>query len=88
MKDIVCWFSGGITSALACKLAIDEYGEDRCRVIFIDTSNEDEDTYRFLKDCEVLYNLPIETIKSSRFGGVEEVWDKYTENVQVRLSKQ
>lgn len=37
MKDIICWWSGGITSAVACKLAIDMYGKDRCRVIMIDT---------------------------------------------------
>ena len=26
MKPVVCWFSGGITSAVACKLAIDLFG--------------------------------------------------------------
>ena len=61
-KDIVCWFSGGITSAVACKKAIDIFGTDRCRVIFIDTENEDEDTYRFKDDCEKWYGVEIETI--------------------------
>lgn len=61
-RDIVCWFSGGITSAVACKKAIDIFGKDRCRVIFIDTKNEDEDTYRFKDDCEKWYGIEIETI--------------------------
>ena len=36
-KDIVCWWSGGVTSAVACKIAIDLYGLENCRFIFIDT---------------------------------------------------
>jgi hypothetical protein len=27
-KDIIAWWSGGITSAVACKLAIDLYGRE------------------------------------------------------------
>ena len=48
---IICWWSGGITSAVACKLAIDEYGTGNCKVIMLDTRNEHDDTYRFLSDC-------------------------------------
>ena len=50
-NDIICWWSGGIASAVACKLSIDIYGIDRCRFIMIDTANEDLDTYRFRDDC-------------------------------------
>ena len=46
-KDIVCWWSGGVTSTVACKIAIDLYGLENCRFNFIDTKNEDDDTYRF-----------------------------------------
>lgn len=59
---IIAWWSGGVTSAVACKKAIDLYGVDVVDVIFIDTDNEDYDTYRFLKDCEKWYNLRIKTI--------------------------
>ena len=34
---IICWWSGGVTSAVACKLAIDLYGKDQCKVIMLDT---------------------------------------------------
>ena len=62
-KKIICWWSGGITSAVACKLAIDMFGSNNeCRVIMIDTQNEDDDTYRFLKDCEAWYGIKIEMI--------------------------
>ena len=47
-KKIICWWSGGITSAVACKIALDLFKDkNECRVIMIDTGNEDEDTYRF-----------------------------------------
>ncbi len=78
MKDkIISWWSGGITSAVACKLSIDLYGKDNCRIIFIDTKNEDDDTYRFMADCSKWYDLPIETITSDKHESVQDVWLKY-----------
>mgnify|MGYP005994958479 FL=1 len=78
MKNkVIGWWSGGITSAVACKLAIDLYGKENVRVIFIDTRNEDEDTYRFMKDCSEWYGLPIETISSDKHEKIEDVWVKY-----------
>ena len=40
MEKVIAWWSGGITSAVACKLAIDFYGKDNVQVLFIDTQNE------------------------------------------------
>lgn len=80
MKDITCWWSGGITSAVACSKAIDIFGVDRCRVIMIDTKNEDADTYRFKMDCEKWYGLNIESISAipEKYTSIEDVWDKYS----------
>lgn len=75
-KDIITWWSGGVTSAVTCKICIDLYGKDRVRIIFIDTRNEHDDTYRFLRDCEKWYGLPIETI-SSQYESIEGVWKTY-----------
>lgn len=79
MKKVVCWWSGGITSAVACKVALDLFGKDACRVIMIDTQNEHEDTYRFKKDCEVWYDKNIEVI--TEIGGdyesIQDVWLKH-----------
>lgn len=76
-KDIIAWWSGGITSAVTCKLCIDLYGKERVRIIFQDTRNEHDDTYRFLKDCQEWYGIEIETISSKKYKNIEEVWYKY-----------
>lgn len=90
-RRIICWWSGGITSAVACKTAIDLFGKDRCRVIMIDTRNEDGDTYRFKKDCEVWFGLDIEVISGIESDGdssqyidighgyksIQDVWEKH-----------
>lgn len=66
-KKIICWWSGGITSAVACKTALDLFKDkNECRVIMIDTGNEDEDTYRFRTDCEEWYGIKIEIISALR----------------------
>ena len=78
-KDIIAWWSGGITSAVACKKAIELYGVDRVRVIMIDTQNEHPDTYRFKSDCEKWYKLPIEIITGigEKYGNIFDVWRKH-----------
>lgn len=78
---VVAWFSGGITSAVAVWVAISLFGLSRVRIVFIDTQNEDEDTYRFLADCEEWYGKKIERITAIDPGGeyrsIEDVWDKF-----------
>lgn len=84
-NPIIAWFSGGVTSAVACKLAIELFGKENIRCVFIDTQNEHEDTFRFLKDCEKWYELPIESITGlgsegllgGRYNTIEDIWDKY-----------
>ena len=74
-SPVICWWSGGVTSAVACKIAIDLFGKENCRVIFIDTRNEDDDTYRFKDDCSKWYSLPIELISSNKRSCIQEVWE-------------
>jgi hypothetical protein len=78
-KKIICWWSGGITSSVSCKIAIDLFGIDNCRIIMIDTKNEDDDTYRFLKDCEKWYGKSIEIISAigDKYGSIEDVWESF-----------
>jgi len=73
----ICWFSGGVTSAVACKLVIDRYGVDKCRVVFIDTMNEDPDTYRFKSQCQDWYGVEIEAVKNDKYTDIQSVWHKY-----------
>lgn len=75
--QIICWWSGGITSAVACKLAIEIYGLDACRIIMIDTKNEDSDTYRFKADCEKWYGKEIEVITNEKHETIQDVWVKF-----------
>lgn len=74
---IICWWSGGITSAVACKLAIEKYGKSNCEIIMLDTGNEHVDTYRFLQDCEKWYGLPIKLLKSNNYKDIQETWYKH-----------
>jgi hypothetical protein len=78
-NDIICWWSGGVTSAVACKVAIDIYGIDRCKIIMIDTQNEDDDTYRFKLDCEKWYGKEIDTITyiGDKYESIQDVWRKH-----------
>jgi len=75
-KDIICWWSGGVTSAVAIWLAIELFGNDRIRIIFIDTFNEHPDTYRFKDDCQKWYGIEIETISGigSEYKRIQDVW--------------
>lgn len=76
-KDIICWWSGGVTSAVACKIAQDLYGADRCRFIMIDTKNECIDTYRFMADCRRWYGQEIEVITDEEYEDIFDVWRKH-----------
>jgi hypothetical protein len=76
-KKIICWWSGGITSAVACKLAMDIFTPDVCDLVFIDTKNEDEDTYRFKDDCELWYGKQIKSISRNDVNDIRDVWYKY-----------
>lgn len=74
---VICWWSGGITSAVACWIAIQLYGLSNCRIVMIDTGNEDEDTYRFKMDCERWYGKEIEVIRNEKYERIQEVWIKF-----------
>lgn len=73
---IIAWWSGGVTSAVTCKLCIDWFGVESVRVIFIDTKNEDDDTYRFKSECEKWYGRNIETLTNPDFENIQQVWYK------------
>lgn len=57
---IIGWFSCGVTSAIACKLAIDEYGKDNVRLFYIEIDSAHKDNERFILDCEKWMGVKIE----------------------------
>lgn len=75
-NPVVAWWSGGVTSAVTCKICADWFG-DNVRFIFMDTKNEDESTYVFKNQCEAWYGKEIETISNENYSNIKEVWLKY-----------
>ncbi len=75
-KTIIAWWSGGMTSAVACYWALKTFRY--VEIIFLDTKgNEDDDTYRFKNDCETLYNQKIVTLSNEKYDKIQDVWIKY-----------
>lgn len=54
MEKYLGWFSCGVTSAVACKIAIDS-GKD-VDLWYLETGAEHEDNKRFIADCERWYD--------------------------------
>lgn len=76
-SPVIAWWSGGADSAITCWLCLNWFGKENVRVVFIDTKNEDEDTYRFKSDCEVWWGVEIENISTDKWDNIEEVWEHY-----------
>lgn len=70
-KEIISWWSGGLTSAVACRLALEKY--DNVRLIYIHINSHHKDTLRFKKDCEKWYGKEIEMCQSEKFKDQFEV---------------
>jgi len=70
---IIGWFSCGVTSAVACKLAIDKYGVDQVELFYIQIDSAHSDNVRFINDCEKWYGKKINIVSS----------DKYTDQFDV-----
>lgn len=73
MKTI-CWFSCGVTSAVACSIAVRRY-ED-CKVIFIATGQEEKDSLRFLNDCQEWFQHDIEIVHNEKYKDAWAVWEQ------------
>lgn len=59
------WWSAGITSAVACKMALEMYEDVELYYIHIDTAHPDNE--RFKRDCENWYGVEIKTLKSFEY---------------------
>lgn len=71
---VLCWFSAGITSAVACKKAIEKYGKVEIYYIGIRTAHSDND--RFISDCEKWFGQKINTISSRKYFDQFDVIEK------------
>ena len=68
---IVAWWSAGITSAVACKMALELYDNVELFYIHIDTAHKDNN--RFKRECEEWYGQKINVLKSSKYADQFEV---------------
>ena len=59
MKTI-SWFSAGVSSAVATKLAI----ADVDQILYIDIEDHHPDSLRFVKDCEKWFGIPVQIVRS------------------------
>ncbi len=76
-NPVIVWWSGGVTSAVTAWLCVQWFGVDCVRIVFMDTRNEDDDTYRFKRECENWYGKQIETITHEKYQNIKEVWYEF-----------
>lgn len=74
-RRVIAWFSAGAASAVATKLAINDYG-DRVVVASIDPGSEHPDNERFVNECEEWFGRPVTRLKSDRYEDTWEVFEK------------
>jgi len=65
----VSWFSAGVSSAVATKLMIEQID----KIIYQHIDDMEDDTMRFVRDCEAWFGKPIE-IRQSPYKSVENAW--------------
>jgi hypothetical protein len=65
---IVSWFSAGVSSAVATKLALNKHKD--VKIIYTHIEDQHEDTLRFVSDCEKWFERKIE-IQQSELKSVE-----------------
>lgn len=58
------WWSAGITSAVACKMGLELYGN--VRLYYIETGKAHPDNARFKADCEKWYGQEIMTVQNTK----------------------
>lgn len=73
---IICWFSCGVTSAVACKIAVDKYGADNCLLIYIEIDSAHKDNERFISDCEKWIGTKVIKRRSNKYNDQFEVIEK------------
>lgn len=71
-RRTIGWFSCGAASAVAVKLALQEY--PRAIAVYCETGAEHPDNSRFMKDCEDWFGSTVKRIRSSEYRDTWDVW--------------
>ncbi len=76
VERVVIWFSAGVTSAIAAKVAVDKYRSlYPCHLVNTDTGSEDDDNLRFMHDVSTWLDLPLEIIRNEKYEDTFAVYD-------------
>lgn len=78
-KKFLGWFSCGVTSAVACKVALECFGSD-VELIYFETGAAHPDNTRFIAKCEDWYGREIRIERSPKFSCPLDVAKKYLFN--------
>lgn len=70
----IIWFSGGVTSAVATKIALRKYRD--VQIYYIETNAQDPDTQRFLVDCRKWFQHDIHIRMSLKYHNPIDVFRK------------
>lgn len=70
----IAWFSCGITSAVACKLAVETWDDVELYYIHIDSHHSDN--WRFIADCEEWIGKKINIVQSHKYKDQFDVIEK------------
>ncbi len=68
ISRVVIWFSAGVTSAVAAKIALNKYRDVLpVHLVMCDTGSEDDDNLRFANEVAQWLNLPLEIIRNEKY---------------------
>lgn len=70
----LAWWSTGAASAVMCRLILREQPDTL--IVRCETSNEDPDNYRFEADVVRWLNRSVTVLKSEKYEGVWDVWQR------------
>lgn len=73
---IIGWFSCGVTSAVACKLAIEEFGKDKVELFYIEIDSAHSDNARFIEECENWLGVKVQRRRCAKYKDQYEVVEK------------
>jgi len=66
MRKVIVGFSGGVSSAWCAGWALRTYPRHEVVFLFHDTKEEDEDTYRFIRDMAAALEHPVTEVSDGR----------------------
>lgn len=66
----ISWFSAGVSSAVATKIALDTFPD--LKIIYTHIEDQHEDTLRFINDCEKWFDRKVLVLQSDKYKTVDD----------------